>query len=288
MIRYQEVINKYFELKDTPESTQESYHRRISIFIKYIEDQQKVIEEISENDIQQFILYLKNDRKLQPGTINNYTSAVKFLCTHLLDMDWNSRKIPRMRREEKLPVVPPKEVILALIDLISNPKHKAVVSLLYGSGLRVGEAVALKIGDICSKTMQVRIGKAKHNTVRYSILAENSLEILRLYFRKNFQPGTYTVDDWLFPGQKEGEHLSTKSIKNIIIKHRDKLQLDPGVSAHTLRHAFATHALEEGMDFIHIKNLLGHKDISTTAKYLHLTSKSLMGMKSPFDTGRDE
>lgn len=288
MNTYEQEIKLYFDLKGTPESSRESYNRRMLTFIKYIEDKQKSIEQITERDIQQFILYLKNEKGLQPGTINNYNSAIKFFYTHILDKEWNQRKIPRMRNEQKLPVIPAKEDVLKLINAISNLKHKTIISLLYGSGLRVNEAVALRISDICSKTMQVYIGRAKHNTIRYSILSDNSLKLLRVYFRKNFRPDCYSLDDWLFPGQKAGEHTNVKTIKNTIIKVRDKLQLDPRISAHTLRHAFATHSLEEGVDPVHIKNMLGHKNISTTSIYLHLTSKSLMNIKSPLDTGRDK
>ncbi len=188
-----------------------------------------------------------------------------------------------MKREKKLPVIPPQEDILAILSAAKNLKHQAILALIYGSGLRVGEAAKLKIGDICSKTMRVRVGQAKHNTSRYTILSETALAVLRRYFKAYFSSQNYQLDDWLFPGQNKNEHISVKTIKNTLIKLRNRLQLDKNISAHTLRHAFATHSLENGIDPVFIQQMLGHKHLQTTSTYLHMTSKSLMGVKSPLD-----
>ncbi len=186
-----------------------------------------------------------------------------------------------MKRVQNFPVIPSKQDVLAILNGTTNLKHKAILSLIYGSGLRVSEVAKLRICDICSKTMRVRVNNAKHNTNRYTILSDLTLIILREYFRAYFSPN-YALDDWLFPG-KNG-HIHVKTIKNTIIKLRDRLQLDKNISAHTLRHCFATHALENGVDPVFIQQMLGHKDLQTTLAYLHMTSKSLMGVKSPLDT----
>lgn len=284
MYYYEEEIDLYFELKGSPQSSRESYHRRIIAFIKYILEHGKQIDEITHRDIQQYILYLKNERKLSPGTINNYISGIKFFYTHVLDKEWNKNKTPRMIRPQKMPVIPPKDDVLAIIDSTSNLKHKAYLVLMYGSGLRVSEVASLKISDICSKSMRIRIDDAKHNTNRYTILSDTALDVLRKYFKEYFSYG-YKSDDWLFPGQKEGEHIHVKTIKNTVIKLRDKLLLDSQVSSSTLRHCFATHLLEDGVDPVFIQHMLGHKRLQTTLTYLHMTSKSLMGIKSPLDKG---
>ncbi len=118
-----------------------------------------------------------------------------------------------------------------------------------------------------------------------TILSDTALEVLRKYFKAYFSPKSYKPDDWLFPGQNKSEHINVKTIKNTLIKLRNRLQLDQNISAHTLRHCFATHALEDGVDPIFIQQMLGHKSLKTTTTYLHMTSKSLMGIKSPLDTG---
>jgi integrase/recombinase XerD len=133
--------------------------------------------------------------------------------------------------------------------------------------------------------MRVRVENAKHDTNRYTILSDTALHVLREYFRKYFSSAGYKPDDWLFCGQAEGEHINVKSIKNTIIRLRDQLQLDSNISAHTLRHCFSTHSLEDGVDPVYIQQMLGHKQLHTTLTYLHMTSKSLMGIKSPLDIG---
>lgn len=283
MRNYEQEIEIYFELKGSPDSSKESYRRRIRAFIQFIEEKQQSLEEIKERDIQQYILYLKKEKGLSPGTINNYISGIKFFYTHVLDKPWNRNRIPPMRRERKFPVIPPKEDVLAILNGTSNLKHQALLSLIYGSGLRVSEAAKLKIGDICSKTMRVRVEQAKHGTNRYTILSVTGLTVLRKYFKAYFASTNYTKNDWLFPGQNPGEHINVKSIKNTIIKLRNRLQLNDHISAHTLRHCFATYSLENGVDPVFIREMLGHKHLSTTLAYLHMTSKSLMGIKSPLD-----
>lgn len=288
MNRYEQEINMYFELKGTPESSRESYFRRMNAFIQFIEAQNQFIEKITEQDIQHYILYLKREKGLSAGTINNYISAIKFFYTHILNKEWNTKKIPRMKRDIKFPVIPPKNDVLAILDATANLKHKALLVLIYGSGLRVSEVAKLKICDICSKSMRVRVEQAKHNTNRYTILSNTALKILREYFKAYLSYSGYKPDDWLFPGRNKNEHINVKSIKNTLIKLRNKLQLNPNISAHTLRHCFATHALENGVDPVFIQQMLGHKRLQTTLTYLHMTSKSLMGIKSPLDIGDTE
>lgn len=284
MDQYLPKIELFFELKGTPESSKESYFRRIHAFLTFLHERETSIHEMNEEDIQQYILFLKKVKGLSPGTINNYISGIKFFYTYVLERDWNPRKVPRMRRPEKFPVIPPKEDILSLINAVTNLKHKAIFTLIYGSGLRVSEVAKLKINDICSKTMRIRVQNAKHDTNRYTILSEEALYVLRSYFKGYFAGIPYNSNDWLFPGQKEGDHIHVKTIKNTLIKVRDKLNLDSTISAHTLRHCFATHSLEDKVEPVFIQQMLGHKSLKTTQKYLHMTSKSLMGIKSPLDT----
>jgi integrase/recombinase XerD len=131
------------------------------------------------------------------------------------------------------------------------------------------------------------VENAKHNTNRYTILSDTALEVLREYFRNYFSTKKYKPNDWIFPGQNNQDHIHVKTIKNTMIKLKDKLELDSTISAHTLRHCFATHALEDGVDPVFIQQMLGHKNLQTTLAYLHMTSKSLMGIKSPLDTRGD-
>jgi len=285
MNEYIQEINLYFELKGTPEASKESYLRRINAFVKFIQSENKCIEEVAEADIQQYILYLKKDKGYTAGTINNYISSIKFFYTYLLDRKWNPNKIPRMKTSQTFPVIPPKQDILYILDSCTNLKHKSMLAVMYGSGLRVSEVAKLRICDICSKNMIIRVEDAKHNTNRNTILSNIALKIVREYFKQYFSRDSYELNDWLFPGRIKSEHINVKSIKNTLIKLRNRIELDQRVSANTLRHCFATHALEDGVDPVFIQQMLGHKRLQTTLTYLHMTSKSLMGIKSPLDTG---
>jgi len=286
MNKYDEKIELYFELKDTPESSRESYRRRMKSFLSFLKDNHKAIEDMNEEDIQQYILYLKNGKGLSAGSINNYISAVRFFYTFVLDKEWNPRKVPRMRRKQNFPVIPSREEIHSLIDSTSNLKHKAILMIIYGSGLRVSEVAKLRISDISSKTMTIRVEDAKHNTNRNTILSKDALMVLREYFKNEFARTPYKPNDWLFRGRNKGNHIHVKTIKNTVIKLRNKLNLDTRISAHTLRHCFATHSLEDGIDLVYIQEMLGHRYLQTTRMYLHMTSKSLMGIKSPLDSAR--
>lgn len=280
--QYIDEIKMYFELYGNSNTTNESYLRRINDFLKYVEIKNDTINNITINDIQQYILYLKTIRKLSAGTINIHISSIKFFYTTILDKEWNYRKIPRMKYNAKMPVIPSRDTIIALLNGTSNLKHKAILYLLYGSGLRVGEVAKLKIGDVSSKAMTIRIDNAKHNTNRYAILSEAALIVLRDYF-KQYIGKNYKLDDWLFKGQDQTQHINVKSIKNTIIKLKDKLQINEDISSHTLRHAFSTNSLENGVEPVLIQQMLGHRHFKTTTKYLHMTSKSMLGIKSPLD-----
>ena len=150
MNNYEEEIELYFELKESPESSRESYRRRIKAFMNFIQERNKLIQDISEEDIQQYILFLKKERGLSAGTTNNYISGIKFFYTHVLGKDWNNKKIPRMRRPAKMHVIPAKEDVFRILNATLNLKHQAILVLIYGSGLRVSEVARLKISDICS------------------------------------------------------------------------------------------------------------------------------------------
>ncbi|RDI36321.1 tyrosine-type recombinase/integrase [Falsibacillus pallidus] len=284
MKQYDQEIELYFELKGTPDSSRESYWRGMRAFLTFLQERNTPIEEMDEKDIQQYILFLKKEKGLSAGTINNYISAIKFFYTYILDKEWNHRKVPRMKRTKSFPVIPSREDVDALLDSTTNLKHKAILVLIYGSGLRVSEVAKLKISDVCSQTMRIRVEQAKHNTNRYTILSNTALEVLRDYFRAFFSNVSYERSDWLFPGRNPKEHIHVKTIKNTFIKLREKLNLDFNISAHTLRHCFATHSLESGVEPVLIQQMLGHNRLQTTSIYLHMTSKSLMGIKSPLDT----
>lgn len=282
---YSQELELYFELKGSPKTTKKSYEGLVNVYLKHLNERGVTPEQSTDRDIQEFILQLKKDLKLQPGSINNYISAIKFFNTHVLGRTWNAHRVPRMQNRKTMPAIFPIKDIKLFIDSTANLKHRAFLSLLYGSGLRTSEVIKLKISDICSKTMQVRVDEAKHGTDRYTILSEHSLLILREYFRAYFKRG-YSLNDWLFPsGEGSSAHITRKTVAKTIQNRRDAMQIDGRFTPHTLRNCFATHLLESGIELVYIQQMLGHRDIRTTAKYTYLTSKTMMGIKSPLDSG---
>jgi len=264
-------------LRGIAQSTQESYLRRVQSFIDFI---QKDVSSIEMIDIREYVLFLKDEKKLSYGTINAYISGIKFLFTITLEKDWNNRIVPRMRGYKSSPSVLSKEEVFEIINSIDNLKHKAILMTIYGSGLRVSEVAKLKVNDIDSKNFQIIVRESKNKSDRYAILSKRNLELLRTYWLTCGRP-----KDWLFPGNMEGEHINVKTIKNFVIRLKEKLKITKNISAHTFRHCFATHLLEANVQLPHIQQLLGHKSIKSTMIYLHMTSKAMMNINSPLDEG---
>ncbi len=154
-----------------PESSRESYAHRMNAFLTYMQRHNRPLDDTDFEDIQQYILYLTKERDLSSATINNYISAIKFFYTYVLENEWSPIKVPRMKIKQNFPVIPSREEIWLLINATDNLKHKAILLLTYGSGMRVSEVAKLKIGDISSKRMSIYIDKAKHDTNRYTILS---------------------------------------------------------------------------------------------------------------------
>lgn len=263
------------ELRGMTQSTQEAYIRRTKSFIQ---DVNKDITAITPDQIREYIIYLKDTKKLCFGTINAYISAIKFWFSITLGKDWDSRKVPRMRGYKSLPAVLSKDEVFEIIDSITNLKHKSILMTMYGSGLRVSEVAKLKVCDIDGRNHQILIRNSKNKSDRLAILSQSNLEVLRKYWQTCGKPKV-----WLFPGAKDDEHINVKSIKNLVIKLKNKLKLRKDISAHTFRHCFATHLLEANVQLPYIQQLLGHKSIKSTTRYLHMTSKAMMNIKSPLD-----
>jgi site-specific recombinase XerD len=162
--------------------------------------------------------------------------------------------------------------------MTANLKHKALLMAAYSAGLRVGEVVRLKISDIDSKRMQIRVTAGKGAKDRYRLLSEVALETLREYYKR------YKLEDWLFPGEDESNHLSERSAQKIFERARKRAGMTKPATFHTLRHSFATtHLLEDGVDIRYIQELLGHGSIETTERYTHVTQKGMERIKSPLD-----
>lgn len=237
-------------------------------------------ETVSSEELKEYLYDAKHRRGLSNSFINQTISAVKILHQDVLGRKWDDQiKIKRPRRNQPMPDILSKEEILGMIEVTPNFKHKAIIALLYSSGIRRDELIHLQLKDIDSKRMVIRINLGKGNRSRDALLATNTLTLLRQYYRF-FQPRPIK---YVFEaGGRPGELYSPSSIRQIVKRAAEKAGIKKAVHPHSLRHAFATHMLEQGANLKLIQKLLGHTSLRSTMVYLHLAAID-PSVKSPFD-----
>ncbi len=269
----EEIVLKLKELRYS-EHTINVYKTAFTEFINYYSDCE--IENISEPMIIDYLRYLVIDRKVSSSYQNQAINSIKFYFERVLGGNRKVYMIERPRGEKTLPVVLNESEISDLLKAAENIKHKAILMTCYSAGLRLSELINIKLKDIDSERMQIRVAQAKGKKDRYSILSPKLLELLRTYFT------TYKPKLWLFEGQTGGQY-STRSIQMIMQEATFKAKIKKKISVHTLRHSFATHLLENGTDLRYIQSLLGHESSKTTEIYTHITTKGFDQIKSPLD-----
>ena len=265
------------QLKGITPRTQKDYLREVSNLAKYFN---KSPEELGEKEVKEYLVHLLKDRKISGGTYKYYVSGIKFLYRTTLKREEVVDAIQYPKNKRKLPVILSLSEVEALFSVTENLKHKAILMITYSSGLRISEAARLKITDIDSKRMMVRIQQGKGGKDRYSILSNTALECLRQYWRE------YHPKDWLFEGQKNNEHISISSIRKVFLDAKKRAGITKPASVHTLRHSFATHLIEAGTSLHHVQLLLGHRSPNTTTVYLHVSRLNLAQVTSPLDKAK--
>jgi site-specific recombinase XerD len=262
------------ELKNLSPRTRSCYLTWVRSFALYFH---RSPEELGDQEIREYLHHLIQEKKASQSAISQAYSALKFFYETTLKRDWNGFKIPRVQVRKKLPVVLSQEEIQAILSAVGNLKHRALLMTIYSAGLRLSEVVHLKVSDIDSQRMMIRVQQGKGEKDRYTLLAQRTLEVLRDYWRE------YRPSDWLFPGKPATRPLSVSSVQRVFEKVLLRARVKKPASVHTLRHSFATHLLEAGTDLYHIQRLLGHTTLKTTAVYLHLSRKDLGDVTSPVD-----
>jgi len=262
------------QLRNLSPKTQKSYLEAVSGLARHY---MKSPEQISKDMVEDYLLYLRNDKGRAPNTIGTKVSGLKFLYNHVLHNEENAPDYAQ-RKTRKLPIVLTQEEIWKIIDAPDNLKHRLLLMTTYSAGLRASEVIALKPEHIDSKRMLIKVQNGKGNKDRYTLLSEKLLKELRHYYR-TFKPKNY-----LFPSSyKSRETLSYESVRRIYENARKKAGINKGPGLHTLRHSFATHLLEAGYDIRKIQVLMGHSSLSTTMIYLHVSKETLSKIKSPLD-----
>ena len=265
----EEYLQK-LKLKKYANNTVRSYVSRFENFINYYKDIDLI--DLNENDVR---IYLQKliDEERSNSYINISINAIKFYYEMVLGMPNRFYSIERPRKEFKLPKVLSKEEVFSIIENTNNIKHRCIVSLLYSAGLRRSELLNLKIENIDSKRMLIKVKQAKGNKDRNTVLNQSVLEDLRKYYKIN-SPKTY-----LFEGNLPGKKYSTSSVLKIVSQAAEKAGIRERVSPHMLRHSFATHLLENGTDLRYIQLLLGHNSTKTTEIYTHVATNTFTEIK---------
>jgi integrase/recombinase XerD len=232
-------------------------------------------DKITREEIRSYLHYLIVDKKLSYSSCNHKIVAINFFNREILGRKMDLQ-VP-MKKNERLPEPLSREEVTRLILTAKNLKHRVLMMTAYSAGLRVSELVRLRPDDINSQRMSIRVVQGKGRKDRYTLLSERLLSELRSYWRQ------YRPEKWLFVSQVIGNHLPRETAARAFYQMKKRAGIVHGHGIHTLRHSFATHLLEAGVDLRTIQILLGHKSFSTTLKYLHVTKKRIQETQSPLD-----
>jgi site-specific recombinase XerD len=256
------------------EQTRKNYRLHTTRFLRWLNREPSTA---SAADLKQYIQKMVDEEQLSASYCNQARAVLRIIYGRILRQPGKVQGLPRMKEAKQLPVVLSRREVARLLEVTTNLKHKALLMTAYSAGLRVGEVVRLKISDLDPHRQQLRVRSGKGKKDRYTLLSEVLLETLRAYVR------AYQPQEWLFPGQNPQEHLHIRSAQNIFAKAKRKAGIHKPASFHTLRHAFGTHLLEDGVDIRYIQELLGHSCVETTQRYTHVARKDLRRIRSPLD-----
>jgi site-specific recombinase XerD len=262
------------QLRNFSPQTQRSYIHYVAQFANFYDLSPA---RLGLEDIRQYQLYLTEERKLSPQSVNCFVSAAKFLYTVTLEMPWTSEHFTRPKMPERLPVILSPSEVKEFFAHIGLLKHRVILMVCYGAGLRISEAVSLRVADIDSQRMVLRVQQGKGGRDRETVLSPRLLWLLRYYYR------CYRPKEWLFPTSRPGCHIDPETVRQVC---RDACRLagwTKQVTPHTLRHSFASHLLDDGADIRVLQALLGHKRIDTTAHYTAVSHQKIASTVSPLD-----
>ena len=274
---YQSYINKIEDvgkLRNLKPKTITLYQKNVSRFLNYIK---KNPEELTCEDARNYLLHLQGKGN-KASTLNNNNGSLVFFYKRVLGKLWDDNLVPRAINDYAVPEVLSFHDVEKLLNATEDLKYKAIFAIMYSSGLRISEVLHLHYEDISRKNMQIYIRDSKTHTARYALLSKRALDILTEYW---FTCGRPT--GILFPNRWTGEYLTTSGPRLVFKKSLKIAGLPHSIRMHSLRHSYATHLLEDGVDIRYIQTLLGHRSPKSTEIYLHVSNKALLGVQSPFD-----
>ena len=261
-------------IRNFARNTQLSYLQQVQAYAKHFH---RSPDELGPEEVRAYQVHLTKTRRLSPSSVGIATSALRFLYKVTLKRNWAPDDFPMPKKPFKLPVVLSPEEVIRFLDSIVSLKHRTILMTAYAAGLRVSEVTHLKVTDIDSQRMVIRVDQGKHNKDRYVMLSPRLLEALRAYW------AVVRPNDWMFPGDIPGRPISRHAVGQACEKAQRACGVTKPITPHSLRHAFATHLLEQGNDVRRIQLLLGHRSLATTSRYLRIATSTVCATTSPFD-----
>lgn len=262
------------QIRNLAVDTQQAYVQQVSLFARYFN---KSPELLGPEQIRTYQLHLINEKKLSTSSILVATAALRFVYKVTLKRPWSfDDLIPVPKKPQKLPVILSPDEVLHFLNCVEKRKYRAILTTCYAAGLRISEAIALTPAAIDSKRMVIRVEQGKGKKDRYTMLSPKLLDVLRDWWRVE------RPKDWLFPGNL-GLHITRSAVELECQKARRISKIPKPIKPHSLRHAFAVHLLEQGVDVRRIQLLLGHSSLATTAKYLRIATSKVCSTTSPLD-----
>lgn len=280
MDKYFNSYREMISLRGLTDHTLISYCTYIRAYLDYLQHVlHKQPEDVSWQDLRDYIRWLQQQRSLSDRTVNTAISQIRFFTLYVLHKPWDNTQLPMRKFDTYLPYVPSRREALHFINTLPTLKQKTMVALMYSAGLRAGEVCQLKYEDIKRSSMQIHISRTKNRSDRYALLSTNMLQLLTEYWYEYDKPL-----DWLFPAAFDSSKpCKTGVLARQVLEHRMRIGANPKLNCHSFRHAFATHLYESGTDLLTLKELLGHVSINSTVIYVHLASYSSRNIRSPFD-----
>jgi site-specific recombinase XerD len=273
MTELRQKMIRDMQLRRFADRTHESYLGVVARFAKHYKQSPDLIP---DEKVQDYILYLLNERKLSWSTCDITVNALRFFYRVTLGRP-NAVALPTRKHAQSLPEILSASEVQRLFAAVSNLKHRVMLMTAYGGGLRLGELVSLKVTDIDSQRMLIRVEQGKGNKDRYTLLSQRLLNELRAYW------GIYRPRTWLFPGQNPDTPINETAIQRTMTLAKVKAGIRKKGGIHVLRHCFATHLLEAGTDLVTLQKLLGHRSLTTTARYTRITANRIRHTTSPLD-----
>ena len=271
-------------IRDLSVGTQTTYIRAVKRFADYLG---RSPDTATAEDLRLFQLHMVEEGA-STGTLNVTVTGLRFFFEVTLSQPELLKKITYVSQPRKLPIILSREEVSQLLQATGNLKHQAALSVAYGAGLRASEVVSLKVSDIDSDRMIIRVEQGKGSKDRQAMLSPALLELLRHWYRHAKRQRQMLPGGWLFPSTNPVNHLTPRQLNRIIHEAHSRTDIDKPINLHALRHAFATHLLEDGVDIRVIQVLLGHKKLETTATYSHVAARLLREVKGPLESLRIE